>query len=281
MPELPLILSFAFGSLFLAVVGALAIFSVVHAKNRIIREHRRALELEQRQRKAQQAFMDNAHHELKTPLQIILGNLYLLRTLELDKPHEKALARAETATLQLQNLVSSLLEFTALQQGTLVLHPEMMDLGPHLQALISEFESPARAKELDYRVDVDSASCLVMCDWPRLRRVLGALLENALRFTETGAISIKAKVNPNVDPCLLRFEVADTGIGLPADWQHLLQPFVQDTSAPHRIPEGLGLGLPMAKGLVGQMGGSLGLSPLATGTLTWVEVSLPKADLRH
>jgi signal transduction histidine kinase len=278
--EISLILSFVLASVFMATVGGLALYGLAHAKNRIIREQGRALEVEQAHRRAQKAFLDNAHHELKTPLQIISGNLYLLRTQGLDHAQETVLARAEAATHRLHSLVLDLLEFTALQQGSIALHPEAVNLGPHLRALASEYEAPARAKGLDLRMEAETISALVICDWPHLHRCLAALLDNALRFTDTGSITVTAKVNHTADRCVLRFEVADTGLGLPADWPRFLQPFEQETAHPHRIPEGLGIGLPLAKGLVEQMGGKLGLSPQSVGTLAWLEVPLEEAGIQ-
>ncbi|HJW73305.1 MAG TPA: HAMP domain-containing sensor histidine kinase [Geothrix sp.] len=280
MQEIPLILSFVLASVFMAAVGGLALYGLANAKNRIIREQRKALEVEQALRRAQQVFMDNAHHELKTPLQIISGNLYLLRTQGLDDAQEKVLARAEAATQRLHSLVLDLLDFTALQQRNITLHPEAVNLGPHLRALESEYEAPARAKGLAFRMEAGTISALVNCDWPRLRRCLTALLDNALRFTDMGSITVTAKVNHTGDCCVLRFEVADTGLGLPADWPRFLQPFEQETGRPHRIPEGLGIGLPLAKGLVEQMGGKLGLSPQPIGTVAWLEVPLEEAGIQ-
>ena len=281
MPEVPLILSFVFASIFMTAVGGLALYGLAHAKNRIIREQHRALEAEQCQQRAQQAFLDNAHHELKTPLQIISGNLYLLGTLELNDAQEKVLARAELATHRLNSLVQDLLEFTALQQGTLTLHLSELNLGPHLKALASEYESTAKAKGLDFRVEAEDSLTIVHCDWPRLRRALSALLDNAIRFTDKGSITVKAKVDSTSDRCALRFEVADTGLGLPAEWSRLLRPFEQEAGGPHRIPEGLGIGLSLASGLIEKMDGKLGLSPMPEGTLAWVEVFLKQAEIQN
>lgn len=279
MSEIPLILSFVLASVFMTAVGGLALYALAHTKDRIIREQQRSLGIEQAQRRAQQAFMDNAHHELKTPLQILTGSLYLLRTLDLNEGQEKALTRAEAATSRLHSLVQDLLEFTALEQGTLILHPDVLNLGPHLQALVADYGTRIHAKGLDFRADVEQVSAIVSCDWPRLRRALCALLDNALRFTDTGSITIKAKVESSSNQSFLRFEVIDTGLGLPADWPRLLQPFEQETATPHRVPEGIGLGLPLARGLLQQMGGTLGLAPLPTGTLAWAEVPLAEAEI--
>ena len=276
MPETQLVLSYLLGALALLAFGGLALFAVAHAKNRIIKEQRKALEAEQRLRRAQAAFTDNAHHELKTPLQVISGHLHILAALEPTREQAEVLARAEAATRRLQDLVQDLLDFTALHQGTLTLRPELMDLEPHLRALAAEYRTRATAQGLDYRIEGDPLPVPVRCDGPRLRRALAALLDNALKFTSKGALQVRWTVHREAGRCHLRFEVTDTGPGLPQDWAHLLDPFEQAAAA-HRIQSGLGLGLPLASGLLQLMGGRLGLVPLPTGTQAWVDLELEEA----
>lgn len=276
MPQVQLVLSYLLGVLALLAFGGLALFAVAHAKNRIIAEQRKALEAEQRLRQAQLAFTDNAHHELKTPLQVISGHLHILAALEPTREQVEVLARAEAATRHLQDLVQDLLDFTALHQGTLALRPELMDLEPHLRALAAEYRTRATAQGLDYRIEGDALPVPVRCDGPRLRRALAALLDNALKFTREGAVQVRWIVHREAGRCHLRVEVTDTGPGLPPDWAHLLDPFEQEAVA-HRVQAGLGLGLPLATGLLQLMGGRLGLVPLPTGTQAWVDLDLEEA----
>lgn len=276
MPETQLVLSYLLGVLALLAFGGLALFAVAHAKDRIIREQRKALEAEQRLRRAQMAFTDNAHHELKTPLQIISGHLHILASLQPSREQAEVLVRVEEATHRLQDLVQDLLDFTALHQGTLVLRPELMDLEPHLRALAAEYRLRALAQGLDYRIEGEPLPLPVRCDGPRLRRALAALLDNALKFTPKGALQVGWTVHREAGRCQLRFEVTDTGAGLPPDWARLLEPFEQEASA-HRVQAGLGLGLPLATGLLRLMGGRLGLVPLPTGTQAWVDLELEEA----
>ena len=276
MSEAQQILIFVLGTIAILLLAWLTLFSVVSAKSRIIAEQRKALEAEQRLRRAQAAFTDNAHHELKTPLQVISGHLHILAALEPTGEQAEVLARAEAATRRLQDLVQDLLDFTALHQGTLTLRPELMDLEPHLRALAAEYRTRATAQGLDYRIEGDALPVPVRCDGPRLRRALAALLDNALKFTAKGALQVRWTVHREAGRCHLRFEVTDSGPGLPLDWAHLLDPFEQEATA-HRIQSGLGLGLPLASGLLQLMGGRLGLVPLPTGTQAWVDLQLEEA----
>ncbi len=278
MPQAQLVLSYLLGALALLALGGLALFAVGHAKDRIIAEQRKALEAEQRLRRTQAVFTDNAHHELKTPLQILSGYLHILQNLDPSPEQAEMLGRAETATRRLQNLVQDLLDFTALHQGSLSIQPEWMDLEPHLRALAADYGARATAKGLAFHADGDSLPAPLRCDGTRLQRVLAALLDNALTFTPKGAIQMRWTTRRGPGPCTLRFEVTDSGYGLPNDWPRLLEPFEQDTSHPYRIQSGLGLGLPLAAGLIRTMGGRLGLTPLPVGTRAWLEVELEEAD---
>jgi signal transduction histidine kinase len=274
VPNSQLVLSYLLGLLALLAFSGLALFAVAHAKDRIIQEHRKALEAEQRLRRAQEAFTDNAHHELKTPLQIISGHLHILRQLEPRPEQTEILVRAESATRRLQDLVQDLLDFTALQQGSLTIGPELMDLEPHLRALVAEYEAQAAIKGLNFHAEGDPFPAPVACDGPRLRQALAALLDNALKFTAAGSIQVRWTVRREEARLRLRFEVADTGPGFSQDWLRLLEPFEQGTPPAHQVQQGLGLGLPLAAGLLRAMGGRMGLTPLPAGTLAWAELDL-------
>lgn len=278
MQEARLVLIFVLATIAVVMLAWLALFSVVSAKSRIIREQRKSLEAEQRLRRAQSAFTDNAHHELKTPLQILSGHLYMLRMHDPTPEQERLLSQAETATRRLQSLVQDLLDFTALHNGSLRIHARLMDLETNLQALIDDYSARAVAKGLTFHTKQDPLAGPVVCDGPRLQRALATLLENAVRFTATGSIQANWTVHREAGRCHLRFEVADTGPGLPTDWPLLLQPFEQGAVQPHRVQEGLGLGLPLAAGLLRAMGGQMGLAPQAVGTLAWAEISLDEAE---
>ncbi|HCZ33913.1 MAG TPA: hypothetical protein DHV93_10955 [Holophagaceae bacterium] len=278
MSEAHLVLIFVLATMTVVMMAWLTLFSVVSAKSRIIREQRKALAAEQRLRRAQETFTDNAHHELKTPLQIISGNLHLLRLLEPGPEEEKVLARAESATQRLEGLVHDLLEFTALRQGSLEIHPDFLDLGAHLKVLISGYEATTRAKGLALHVDLAPPSVPVLCDWPRLRRALAALLDNAIRFTREGSVQVQVKTRREGGRSHLRIDITDTGQGLPEVWSHLLEPFEQELGHPQHVPSGLGIGLPLAAGLLRSMGGRMGLQPLAMGTQAWLEIALEEGE---
>jgi len=274
VPENQLVLSYLLGVAALLALGGLALYAVAHAKNRIIGEQRRALETEQRLRRAQEAFMDNAHHELRTPVQVLAGHLQMLRDLEPTALQAEILSQAQDTTVRLGGLVQGLLDLASLAQGTLILRPTLTDLGAHLIHLGKDLEARARAKRLEVRIALDPLPRPLVCDAARLTQALEALLNNALGFTEHGAIDFSLKARPEGPTWHLRIEIKDQGPGLPPDWERLLKPFEQEEQSLRRRRGGLGIGLPLAVGIIQLMGGRMGLEPLATGTLAWVEIQL-------
>jgi signal transduction histidine kinase len=277
--ETNLVLIFVLATVLVVALAWLALFSVVSAKSRIIREQRRALEAEQRFRRAQEAFTDNAHHELRTPMQILAGHLQMLRDLDPRPEQGEILARAQDTAAHLCHLVQGLLDLSSLAQGSLSLNPGLSDLRAHLASLADSFEIRARAKGLELHVALDSLPHPLVCDAPRLSQALEALLDNALGFTERGAIRFSMTARPEGHAWHLRFEIEDQGPGLPPDWERLLRPFEQEERSLRRRRGGLGIGLPLAAGLIDLLGGRMGLEPLATGTLAWVELRLEEREV--
>lgn len=278
MPETQLVLSYILGLLAVLALGGLAIFAIAHAKDRIIHEQRRTLEAEQRLRRAQEAFTDNAHHELRTPVQVLAGHLQMVRDLGLGPEQTALLERAQETATRLGHLVQGLLDFASLAQGTLRLRPGPTDLGSHLAQLGKELESQARSKDLEAKVALDPLPVPLVCDAARLSQALEALLDNAVGFTERGTVSFRMVARPEGRAWRLRFEIEDQGPGLPPDWERLLKPFEQEERSLRRRRGGLGIGLPLAAGIVHLMGGQMGLIPLASGTLAWVEIRLEEAE---
>jgi signal transduction histidine kinase len=272
--ETQIVLSFVLAVLVALVASGLGIFAVTLAKNQIIHERERALEAERRLRLAQQAFTDNAHHELRTPLQILSGQLQMLLDLNPAAEQSPILHQAQQTTTRLGHLVQGLLDLSSLRHGTLILHPALTDLGPHLAGLTACIGAGTRAKGLALHADLAPLPRPLVCDAARLSQALEALLDNALGFTTRGSISFRLVARPEGRTWHLRFEVEDQGMGLPPDWERLLKPFEQEERGLRRHRGGLGIGLPLAAGLIELMGGRLGLEPRTGGTLAWVEVAL-------
>lgn len=274
MSEAQLVLTFVLTTIVVVVLVWLALISVVSAKSRIIRQQHLSLEAEQRLRKAQEAFMDNAHHELRTPLQVLSGHLQMLEMLDPTPKQAAILDQARSAANHLSRQIQGLLDLSSLAQGTLAIRPDLEDLGALLQPIADGFRDRARAKGLTASIALDPLPRPVRCDAPRICQALEALLDNAVGFTERGNVAFRLRTTRESGAWQLHFEIEDEGPGLPPDWERLMHPFEQEERSLRRRRGGFGIGLPLAAGIVEQMGGRLVLVPQATGTLAWVEITL-------
>ena len=161
----------------------------------------------------------------------------------------------------LLTIVNDILDFSKLAAGRVVLEKLDFDLVELTENLIDSFAAAARAKgiELALHVDVNMPTGL-RGDPSRLRQILNNLVSNAIKFTQQGEVIVRAsRVEDTADDVLVRFEVVDTGIGIPSETQgRLFQPFVQAEGSTSRRFGGTGLGLVIAARLVEQMGGEIG-----------------------
>jgi signal transduction histidine kinase len=272
--EVRVLLIFTLTTAVVMLLSWLVLYSLAQGRDRVLQEQRRALETEQRLRAAQQAFTDNAHHELRTPLQILTGQIQMLRDMDPRPDQLELLEQARQTAGQLGHLIQGLLDLSSLGQGTLRMQPTLTDLGARLSDVVRCFETGARAKGLEMRVALDPLPRPLLCDADRLSQALEALLDNALGFTHGGSIGFRMTARPEGRAWHLRFEIEDQGPGLPPDWERLLHPFEQEEQSLRRRRGGLGIGLPLAAGIIELLGGRMGLQSLAGGTLAWVEIRL-------
>lgn len=280
MSETHLVLIFVLATLGGVMMAWLTLFSVVTAKSRIIREQKRALAAEQRLRRSQESFTDNAHHELRTPLQILASHLQLLQDMDPRPEQEQVLRLAQTTASHLGRLVQGLLDLSSLAHGTLPTHTALTDLGPHLAWLARASAAKAGEKGLDLSTALDPLPKPLLCDASRLCQALDALLDNAIGFTDQGTIGFTLRARPEGSDWLLRFEITDQGPGIALDWERLLRPFEQEEQGFRRRRGGLGIGLPLAAGILDLLGGRMGLEPITGGTRAWVEIRLPEGEPR-
>jgi signal transduction histidine kinase len=279
MPAAHLLLIVVLSALGLLGSAWLALFAIVQAQNRMIREHKRSLEAERRATLTRQAFMDNAHHELRTPLQIILGNLDILGTLSQDPLQAELVARTQASATRLHCLVQGLLDLTDLADGTYPLHPVAVDLAHLLETFASEARHRAESKGLRFETEWDFTPQGAWVDPGALTRIIGSLMDNAIAYTDEGGILLRAGTEVEGRALVFYLELDDTGRGLPED-RHgaLLEPLRHDRH-PLSQAGSLGLGLPLAASLTRHLGGELTLARLFPGTRARLEIPLPMANL--
>jgi two-component system sensor histidine kinase/response regulator len=206
-------------------------------------------------------FLASMSHEIRTPLVGIIGTGELLSRSDLTREQRRLTEIIRSSGELLLTVVNDILDFSKLAAGRVVLEKLDFDLVELTENLIDSFAAAARAKgiELALHVDVNLPTGL-KGDPNRLRQVLNNLVANAIKFTERGDVIVRARrMNDTAGDVVLRFEVVDTGIGIPFEVQNcLFQPFVQAEGSTSRRFGGTGLGLVIAAKLVEQMGGEIG-----------------------
>ena len=206
-------------------------------------------------------FLASMSHEIRTPLSGIIGTGELLSLSDLTPEQRRQTDIIRSSGELLLTIVNDILDFSKLAAGRVVLEKLDFDLVKLTEGLIDSFAEAARAKgiELALYVDVNMPSGL-RGDPNRLRQILNNLLSNAIKFTQHGEVMVRAnRVEDTAENVVVRFEVVDTGIGIPSETQgRLFQPFVQAEGSTSRRFGGTGLGLVIAARLADQMGGEIG-----------------------
>lgn len=232
--------------------------------------------------RAKSDFIANISHDIRTPMNAVLGMLENLR----DEPlttHQQALTRvAHDAAHSLLTIINDLLDFSKLEAGKFVLEPQPFNVHDLLAELHHLLEAVARSKGLTMTVTVHpNTPTWLLGDAPRVRQILLNLLGNALKFTEHGGVTLTVEPERFASqPATLHFAVRDTGPGMPPDkLGSLFQPFVHaNFSTTHRLG-GTELGLVISHNLVSLMGGQMGVdSQPGHGATFWFTVPFAPAQ---
>lgn len=215
-------------------------------------------------------------HELRTPLNGILGMAELLRRVDLDASSRTYLAAIRTSGEHLLHLITEILDFSRLESGRVMLEEAAFDPEDTIQAIVELLSPRAREKGLELIARVDpTCPAKLVGDEGRLRQILFNLAGNAVKFTETGGVTIEVTPQPKG----VRFTVRDTGPGIPADKQdEIFEAFRQVDASHARLYGGAGLGLAIVRKLAEAMRGRVGLvSKHGAGAAFWVELPFAAA----
>lgn len=205
-------------------------------------------------------FLANISHELRTPMNGVIGMTELTLTTELNAEQRSYISFAKSSAEDLLVIIENVLDFSKTETGKLKLERNEFSLKDTFLSMADVFGLRARKKGLKLTCDVDSGvPGLLTGDIGRLRQILTNLIENSLKFTELGEISVLAKEDlRSGDRVILHLSVRDTGIGIPSDKQKVIfTAFAQGDGSTTRKYGGTGLGLTLSKRLVEIMGGRI------------------------
>lgn len=245
-------------------------------------------QLERAKRAAEEAdqsktrFISTMSHEIRTPLNGIIGMMELAGREPLTEKQQTCLQNARRSAEDLLHILNDILDFAKLENGKLKLEKGDFDLHDTLQRMAVIYQQLVNAKGLKFVMsDVQNLPRFVQGDALRLRQILHNILSNALKFTETGKITLAVYQSERQGQATLEFSVEDTGIGVDERMKsRLFRPFTQADSSTTRLFGGAGLGLMISRELVEMMGGIISLdSELGRGTCVsfWIPLQLASA----
>jgi PAS domain S-box-containing protein len=232
--------------------------------------------------RAKSEFLANTSHEIRTPLNGLLGLVRLAQEPDVGAARlREYLERIDDSAQALAGLISDILDLSKIEAGQLTLERVDFDLHGLIGTMRAAYAELARAKGLDFRLDIGpGVPQWVSGDPVRLRQILANYMSNALKFTEHGAIQAALRLLPDKR---LRIQVRDSGPGVdPALQPRLFHPFSQADASTTRRYGGTGLGLSICRQLAVLMGGGVGLESRAgKGSLFWADIPLYEAMPRQ
>jgi len=207
-------------------------------------------------------FLANMSHEIRTPLTSIVGAINVLSHTELSDEQRKFMHILKRGSSTLLDIVSNLLDLSKIEAGAVELNLGPVSLSELASSVLDLFSLLAQQKGLALRVEISPQlpAVLTADEW-KLRQTLTNLVGNAIKFTETGCVTLQVMERKVSDTCAsIEFSVRDTGTGIKAEHhQNVFHAFHQGDSAPNMKQQGTGLGLTIAKQFVQAMGGTLRL----------------------
>lgn len=264
------------------VVGFVGCLVDVTARQRVREELERAATLAEESDRAKSQFLASISHELRTPMNAIIGLADLLAESELNRDQRENVETIRRSGGSMLTVVSDLLDFGRLEAGTLRLQSVPIDLRALADDAVDQFAPQLAGRPVDlingYDADVPP---VVIGDPGRLRQVMANLVGNAVRSTERGHVELSVRALGIADgKARIGLRVTDTGCGIsPREQAWLSEIFSRTDSALKQGSGGLGLGLAIARQLVEMMGGTIGFESTAgKGSTFWAEIVLPVGD---
>ncbi len=254
-------------------IGFIGIVRDISERKLIESELVTAREESEKANRAKSDFLAVMSHEIRTPMNGILGMTHVVLDSELTQEQRENLNLVNYSAKSLLSLINDILDFSKIEAGKLDLDYSDFRIGDRLDEIMQSLAIKAHEKNLNLVCNVDDkVPEVVTGDLGRLRQIIVNLVGNAIKFTEAGVISLNVcVVSQTSDEVELKFEVCDTGVGIPRENQEMIfNPFTQADSSTTRKYGGTGLGLAITSQLVEMMNGKI-----------WVESEPGKGSVFH
>jgi two-component system sensor histidine kinase RpfC len=230
--------------------------------------------------KSKSEFLANMSHEIRTPLNGVICMSELLNDTKLNSEQHELTTTLRTSAQSLLVLIEDILDISKIEAGRFCIEKTDFDLHKLCNNAISMMRVQAETKGLEIKYEISPSTPYRLTGDPHhLRQVFINLIGNAIKFTKEGSITLRVSTTgEDTNTASIRFEVVDTGIGIPADAQkNIFESFTQADSSTTRKYGGTGLGTTISKQIVELMGGSIGLhSAPGVGSTFWMEVTFDK-----
>ncbi len=226
-------------------------------------------------------FLANISHEIRTPIQTIIGMMELLGDTKLDEEQTEYARQVRFSADVMLTLINDILDFSKVEAGQLKIEKIEFNIIDVIERTVDLVSMEAHKKELEIIIDITSElPSIIVGDPGRIQQVILNLVKNAVKFTGKGQITVKADIKKKMSQDHLHVEVIDTGIGISADVQSkLFTQFFQGDSSTTRKYGGTGLGLAISRNIVELMEGEIGVrSNERSGAIFWFDIPLVIAE---
>lgn len=264
------------------LAGFLGVASDITERIRVAHELLAAKEAAEAATRTKSDFLANMSHELRTPMNGIIGMVDLLLDTELTRAQKNFAQTVQQSAEALLTILDGILDFSKIESGKLTLESIRFDFRHTVQSVVKLLSKLAESKGIQLHCSIsEEVPSFLRGDPHRLRQILLNLVNNAIKFTSEGNVTVAVSVlSATNGACTLRCAVRDTGIGMSEEaCGKLFQPFSQADTSTTRKFGGTGLGLAISRKLVELMGGSIGVqSAEGQGSTFWFEICLNKSN---